>query len=86
MPEIKLQTHSSYLKQVVNAFEGELGLPISSGPDTAWLKTLVAEYNKANETDIEYSHEDYGYWFSYTTPAEAKLLAALREEYKLGGA
>ena len=86
MPVIKLQTHSSYLKHVVNAFEGELGLPISSGPDIAWLKTLVAEYNKANETDIEYSHDDHGCWFSYTTTAEAKLLAALREEYKLGGA
>lgn len=85
MPQLRLSTHGNYLTQVVQAFEAEVGLPKSQQADAAWLRTVVAEYNKAHHTDIAYSHEDYGYWFSYSTPTEAQLLGAIRETYRLGG-
>lgn len=85
MPQLRFTTHSDDLNRVVNAFEAEVGLPLSQNPDTGWLETIVGEYNKARDTHIGYDHEDYGYWFRYSTPEEAKLLAEIRQKYNLGG-
>ena len=82
---LRLGTHSNGLQSVVQAFEKETGLPLSSSPDEAWLETVLTEYNKANNTNIAYSHENYGYYFSYSTPEEARLLGAVRTDYRLGG-
>lgn len=85
MPQLRLTTHSDHLNRVVNAFEAEVGLPLSHNPDTSWLVAVVGEYNKARDTQIGFDHEDYGYWFKYSTPEEANLLAEIRRKYDLGG-
>lgn len=84
---LRLGTHWAMLQTIVQAFEKEAGLPLSSSPDEDWLRTVLTEYNKANNTNIAYSHhENYGgFYFSYSTPEEARLLGAVRADYGLGG-
>lgn len=83
---IRLTTHSTYLNQVVHAFEDELGLPrTGENPSIEWLHNVLADYNAANNTAIEFDHEDYGYWFRVTTTTESRLLGELRAKYQLGG-
>lgn len=88
MPQLKLGNHSNAWTQVAQAFESEIGLPGVSRPlgtnaDHDWLVEIVGTYNEKNNTNIEYSHEDYGYWFRYGKPEEAMLLGELKEKYGL---
>lgn len=83
--QLRLATHSSHLDAVVEAFESELGLPVTKGADIDWLHRVVADFNEANDTNIAYDHEDYGYWFRCETTKESRLLGDLREKYRLGG-
>jgi hypothetical protein len=83
MPELKLGDHSNAWSRVVQAFESEVGLPLGANADLAWLVQVLGIYNERNGSSIEYSHEDYGYWFRYSKPEEAMLLNELRQNYGL---
>ncbi|WP_131821717.1 hypothetical protein [Mycobacteroides chelonae] len=82
---LRLGTHSSGLASVVNAFEAELGLPLTAGPSVDFLTNVLRDYNAANDTNIQYDHEDYGYYFRLTETKESRLLGEIRQKYRLGG-
>lgn len=83
MTTIRIGWHSDTWGRVVNAFEAETGLPLGVGADLDWLMKVLARFNEQNNTNIGYSHEDYGYWFQCSTPEEALMLDRIREKYEL---
>ena len=65
---VRFGEHSNALQWVTNTFEVALGMtPDGTQTSVDWLRQLIGIFNKKKGTEIKYSHEDYGYWFSYSS-------------------
>ncbi len=83
MPVMKLGGHSSSFGRVCRAIEATAGVPQGTGGDVTWVRKVLAIINQKNRTDIALVGEDYGYLFSYTSPAGAVLLGKIKTRYRL---
>jgi hypothetical protein len=83
VPAMKLGVHSAAIGLVCRALEAAAGVPQGSGGDVAWIRNMLVLVNRKNRTDITYGGEDYGYVFTYHSPASAELLGNIKRRYRL---
>lgn len=77
---LRLGSHSNHLAAVTQVFEVALGLQQpETSPDLDWLREVVGLFNRKRNTTIEYSHEDYGYWFTYSALEDLESLEFLND-------
>ena len=81
--QLRLGSHSSHLKAVTQGFEAELGMEPEVNPNLAWMRQVIDIFNRKNGTKIEYSHEDYGYWFKYSNLEDLEKLERVHAKLNL---
>jgi hypothetical protein len=82
MPEMTLGGRND-LGRVCRALEATARLPLATGGDEAWIRSVLVKINSQHRTDIVYVRQQYGYIFSYKKLSSAVLLARIKTNHNL---